>query len=80
MARFFLHLRDKTGLLCDPEGVERADLDAAHREAIQCARAIVADDALCGAIDLSGRIEIADDTGAILLAVHFRDAVAVHGL
>lgn len=80
MPRFFLHLRDSTGSLDDPDGVECADLDAARLEAVHGARSIIADDALSGAIDLSGRIEIANEAGEFLLAVAFSDVVTVCGL
>jgi hypothetical protein len=75
MARYYLHINNGGGYSEDTEGQELADLDAARTAAIEGARSLLSEEARQGQIDLSGRIEIADGDGNILLIVPFSDAV-----
>jgi len=52
-----------------------ADLDAARAAAIEGVRSLLSEEARQGQLDLSGKIEIADADGNILLIVPFREAV-----
>ena len=62
----------------DEEGVVRPDLDAAKTEAIMGAREIVAAQVMAGKpVDLTHRVLIADDSGAVLDAVAFQDVLIV---
>ena len=77
MRTFFFHLHD--GLeVSDDEGIELPDLEAARRYALTMAR-FEASEAVKtrGRIVLSHRIDVEDETGAVVATVHFRDAVTV---
>jgi len=75
MARYFLHINNGGGYSEDSEGQELADLDAARAAAIEGVRSLLSEEARQGQLDLSGKIEIADADGNILLTVPFSDAV-----
>jgi hypothetical protein len=78
MARYFFHLyNDLTAM--DEEGRECPDLASARENAVREAREIMLDTLLAGRIDLSHRIDIADETGAVVASVAFRDVVAIEG-
>ncbi|HYJ30590.1 MAG TPA: hypothetical protein VEW25_09650 [Allosphingosinicella sp.] len=78
MPRYFFHLRNDVST-DDEEGLEVPDLVGARDYAIFNARAIAAENVHKGHLDLSHRIEIGDETGAIVDTVTFRDAVSVEG-
>lgn len=74
MVRFFFNLVGSE-LISDIEGTELVSWDAARREAVEDARAIMSD-AIRSGFDLSERrIEIRDETGTLVLAVPFADAI-----
>jgi hypothetical protein len=75
MARYFLHLYNQIGPVPDDEGAEAADLHGARMLAILAVRDIIAEEARKGRIDLTARIEIADETSAIVAVVPFSEAV-----
>jgi len=81
MARYFLNINNGGGYSADPEGQELENLDAAREAAIEGVRSIVSEEARQGQLDLSGRIEITDADGNILLVVPFSEAVELrqHG-
>ena len=76
MPRFFFHLYNDV-FAADEEGRELPDADAARAVAVAEAREMMADGVLKGEITLSHRIEIADESGAVVGTVAYRDAVAV---
>lgn len=75
MAHFFLHINNGGGYSEDTEGQELEDLDAARAAAIEGVRSLLSEEARQGQLDLSGKIEIADADGNILLVVPFSEAV-----
>jgi len=75
MARYYLHINNGGGYSEDLEGQELPDLDAARTAAIEGVRSMLSEEARQGQLDLSGKIEIADGEGNILLVVPFCDAV-----
>jgi hypothetical protein len=77
MDRFFFHLRNGMGWVCDEEGCELPDLEAARACAIGSIRSILKDEIDAGRIDLRGRIEIADKGGRLLGVVPFHSAIEV---
>jgi hypothetical protein len=77
MPRFFFHLYDRGHVFHDEDGKECGDVTEASTLALKSARSIVSADALDGSIDLSGRVEIADEQGTVVLTVFYRDAVSV---
>ena len=77
MPRFFFHLHNDVDVQ-DHGGKCLPDLDAARTYAIEMARFEVAESAMReGRIVLSHRIDIGDETGAVLESVRFSDAVDV---
>lgn len=77
MARYFLHLFNHIGAVPDDEGTEVPDVATARHLAVQSVRDIVSEEAKGGVVDLSGRIEIADEGGSTLDVVPFSDAVVL---
>jgi len=75
MACYHLHITNGGGYSEDLEGQELPDLDAARAAAIEGVRSLLSEEVRHGQIDLSGRIDIADADGTILLSVPFCDAV-----
>ena len=62
----------------DEEGKELPDLDGAKANALQEARAMIqASVADLGRIDLRHYISVRDETGFVVLNMHFEDAVTV---
>jgi hypothetical protein len=77
MPRFFLHLRDGTDELLDPDGSEFADLEALQASVLANARSIIGDEARSGTIDLRQRIDAEDDGGNIVHSLSFANAVRI---
>jgi hypothetical protein len=77
MPHYYFNLRNGLGLLEDKEGRELADLEAARAEGLKGARSLIAEEVTEGRLDLSGRIEIVDGDGRLLLAIPFGEAVAI---
>ncbi|MEE7456101.1 hypothetical protein MPAR168_18550 [Methylorubrum populi] len=75
MARFFLHLRDGTELIEDPDGSELPDLNAARAEARDAARDIMAGMVRAGELLDGQQIEIRDAAGALLDVVRLKDVL-----
>jgi len=77
MPLFRFHLYNDIETM-DPVGRVFPDFDAAHGDAIQNARALMAADLTGkGEINLGHWIELEDDAGEIAI-VAFRDAVTIH--
>lgn len=76
MPRFYFNLRDDL-VIDDEEGMELPDLPAARQYALFNARSIAAENVQKGHLNLSHRIEIADESGHVLDVVEFSDAVKV---
>jgi hypothetical protein len=79
MPRYFLHIRDAHGGADDVEGLVLPSLAAASDKAVAGIRSLLCHDMLDGALDLNGRIEIADRNGKVLAAVAFADVVTITG-
>ena len=77
MPFFFLHIRDGDQLIRDPDGTFLHDLEAAHSEAIESARELMAHSIVGkGLIGIERSMVICDASDATLLVVPFRDAIA----
>jgi hypothetical protein len=74
--RYFFHLYDDM-VAMDDEGRTLPDIDFARGVAVTEAREIMTETVLKGRLNLSHRVEIADEDGVVLDSVKFRDAVAV---
>lgn len=77
MPRFHLHIHDGSGFSRDEEGLDLADLEAARQQALAGIRSLAGEEVRGGLLNLDGRVEIADEAGAILASVRFADAIEV---
>jgi len=78
MPLFFLHVRDGDRLIRDPDGSVFRDLEAVRSEAIESARELIASGIVDrGRIGIERSMLICDASGAALLVVPFRDAIAL---
>jgi hypothetical protein len=80
LPQYFFHLRDHVERLLDPQGRSIDDPAAIEATALSEARALIAQDALGGSIDLRQRLEVEDESGAVVHVLRFSDAVEVLGL
>ncbi len=78
MPRFFFNVFDEATTI-DEVGQELSDVAAAHEAAIEEARAILADEARNGRIDLNHRIEVEDEQRRPVLLLPFSAAVEIEG-
>jgi hypothetical protein len=77
MSRYFLHLRDGTEQLLDPEGQEFPSLDAMREFVLFSARDLMTGDITRGVLDLRFRIDAEDEHGKIVHTMPFKYAVNV---
>ena len=75
MARYFFHLREPGGYIRDEEGVDLADLEAAHVHALENVRDIISMEVRGGVIPLSHVMEIADAAGNVVRTISYVEAV-----
>jgi hypothetical protein len=76
MPHYYFHIRNGLGFIEDREGMDVADLDAAHKEAVKGARSLIASEVLEGRLDLSGAIEVTDNEGQPVLTIPYQKAVS----
>jgi len=76
MTRYFFHLRDSTGEILDPEGVEILAEDVASA-ALLSARDCMAGDVKDGCLDLRYRIDVHDESGDLVYSQTFSDALEI---
>lgn len=62
-ARFYFHLRERWNYLLDHDGVDLGDLDEVMREAIRCARSILAAERMVGKRSVGSVVEVEDEAG-----------------
>ena len=74
--RYFFHLHDELETF-DDEGLDLPNDDAARAVAVKIVRELICDDVRAGRIALDHRIDIANEAGAIIDVVRFRDGVQV---
>ena len=77
MARYFMHLRDGTEELLDPEGREFPSLGALRHAVLVTARDLLMGDLRNGLMDLRFRIDAEDEDGAIIYTLPFGHAVNI---
>jgi hypothetical protein len=77
MQRYFFNVYNGTGLTEDLEGLELSDLAAAREQALTGIRSILGEELGSGLVDLTGRLEICDGSGSLLLSIPFSDAIEV---
>jgi hypothetical protein len=77
VARYFMHLRDGTEQLLDPEGLEYASVDAVRKAVLIAARDLMTGDIREGVIDFRFRIDVEDEAGEIIYSLPFKHAVNI---
>ena len=77
MAQYFFHLTDGRDVIIDSEGQDISEADRIGPHALKEARAIIAQDALSGRINLNQYIEVRDAAGKLVHQLSFRDAVTI---
>ena len=77
MARYFMHLRDGTDELLDPEGCDYPTLEALRRATLFTARDLIAGDVRDGRLDLRFRIDVHDEAGTIVYSIPFKHALNI---
>lgn len=78
MPRYFFHLYNDV-VAMDEEGVDLPDLEAARANGIKEAREMMLETVAEGRINFSHRIDVADESGAVLATTPFAEAVRVEG-
>ncbi len=77
MARYFMHLRDGTEQILDPEGLEFTTIEAVRKAVLVSARDLMTGDIREGVIDLRFRIDVEDEGGDIVYTLPFKHAVNI---
>jgi hypothetical protein len=77
MLRFFLHLRDGTDELLDPEGKEFPNLESMRSFVLASARDVMSSDMKAGVVDLRFRIDAEDAGGQVIYSLPFKHAVNI---
>ena len=77
MARYFMHLRDGTEQILDPEGLEFANIELMRKAVLVSARDLMTGDIREGVMDLRFRIDVEDEDGEIIYTLPFKHAVNI---
>jgi hypothetical protein len=77
MTKYFMHLRDGTEELLDPEGIEFETLDAMRKAVLVTVRDLMAGDMQEGVLDLRFRIDAEDVNGKIVYTLPFKHGVNI---
>ena len=77
MARYFMHLRDSTNELLDPEGREFPILEALRNAVLIAVRDLMPGDVINGQLDMRFRINAHDEAGAIAYSLPFKHALSI---
>jgi hypothetical protein len=63
MARFYFHIREGGKVIADEEGIELPSVEAVRKEALRCARDLLADAIKFGKPTVPEALVIADEAG-----------------
>lgn len=77
MARYFMHLRDGTEQILDPEGLEFATMEAVRKAVLVSARDLMTGDVRDGVIDFRFRIDVENEGGEIVYTLPFKHAINI---
>ncbi len=77
MPTFHLHLINSHVDADDADGHDLPSLDAARAKAVDGIRDFLSAEVRSGTLDLRGRVDIEDETGAVLMTIPFAEAVAI---
>ena len=76
--RCYFHLVNCHDAIRDTDGLEVADLDQAHAEALETIQGLTQEDEEAAATWAGWRLEVSDQSGAVLFSVSLDGAGAVH--
>ena len=71
MARYFIHVRNGSELIPDPEGVDLPNLDSAADEWRRVVREVLNEDAFRSELGADRQLEITDEQGRLVLLIPF---------
>lgn len=77
MTRYFMHLRDGTEQILDPEGLEFPTVEALRKAVLVAARDLMTGDIREGVIDLRFRIDVETESGEMIYTLPFKHAVNI---
>ena len=77
MARYYMHLRDGTEQILDPEGLEFPSVEALRRAVLISARDLMTGDIREGVLDFRVRIDAEDEGGVIVYSLPFKHAINI---
>lgn len=77
MAKYFMHLRNGTDEVLDPEGAELSDIDAVRKNVMTAARDVLVGDLRNGVVDLRYRIDAENEGGEIVYTLAFKHAFSI---
>ena len=77
MPRFYMHLRDGTDELLDPDGVNYASVDDLRTAVLAIVRNLIGADVVEGVIDLRFRLNAEDQEGTIIHSLPFANAFTI---
>jgi hypothetical protein len=77
VARYYMHLRDGTEQLLDPEGLEYPSVEALRKAVLVAARDLMTGDIRVGVLDFRFRIDAEDESGTIVYSLPFKHAVSI---
>jgi hypothetical protein len=77
MGLYYFHLLEGDDVLLDPDGCPLPDLAAARDQALRTARALLSADVLEGRLSLDLRLDVADESGAVIHSLPFADALHI---
>ena len=77
MARYYMHLRDGTEQILDPEGLEYPSVEALRKAVLIGARDLMTGDVREGVIDFRFRIDAEDEGGVIIYSLPFKHAINI---
>lgn len=77
MARYFMHLRNGSDEVLDPEGVELSGIDAIRTDVLKSARDILVGDLRSGVVDLRYRIDAENEGGEVIYTLAFKNAFSI---
>lgn len=75
MARYYMHLRDATKQILDPEGVEYLSVEVLRKAVLISARDLMTGDIREGALDFRFRIGAEDESGKVVYSLPFKHAI-----
>jgi len=75
MSRYYFNVRHPDRVLPDPDGSELTSLEEARLEAAEVLLDLVANSIAARSRDIPIGVEVADDDGAVLLAVSLQDVL-----